>query len=66
MLNRGSQRGRYDRIDETLTQVRMTSQHPRQHRHPQQQQREYAQEPEVGDERGFPAAPSSPYFFATA
>ena len=56
VLDRGSQRLRHDRGDQPLTQVRMICQHPRQHRHPEQQQREDAQESVVGDERRLPAA----------
>ena len=56
VLDRGSQRSRHDRVDQLLTQVRMIFQHPRQDRHPEQQQREDAQESVVGDERRLPAA----------
>ena len=56
MLDRGSQRLRHDLVDQPLTQVRMICQHPGQDRHPEQQQREDAQESVVGDERGLPAA----------
>jgi hypothetical protein len=56
VLDRGPQRLRHDFGDQPLTQVRMIGQHPGQDRHPEQQQREDAQESVVGDERRLPAA----------
>jgi ABC-type dipeptide/oligopeptide/nickel transport system ATPase subunit len=56
VLDRGSQRLRHDRGDQALTQVQMICQHPRQDRHPEQQQREDAQESVVGDKRRLPPA----------
>jgi hypothetical protein len=56
VLDRGSQRLRHDRGDQALTQVRMICQHPRQYRHPEQQEREDAQESVAGDKRRLPAA----------
>ena len=56
VLDRGSQRLRHDLLDQPLTQVRMIGQHPGQYGHPEQQQREDAQESVVGDQRRLPAA----------
>jgi hypothetical protein len=55
-VHTGLEGRRHDRVDEALTQSRVVGEHARHHRHPEQQQREYAQEAVVGDERGIAAA----------